>query len=207
MLMAIELPEPVARAITALAAGEKQGIARAHALLQDAVLGAPGCLRTDMPQQVRWADAAWDEFVTLLGHENNHVRSIAGQMLSNLARSVNRETALRDLPKVMATTRDWMFVTARHVLQAIWKYALDLEDVRMALLAELTKRFDECAAEKNATLIRFDIVSGLRTLYDHSSDPAVMRTAQQLISLEGDAKYRTKYARVWRDLSKSPDGA
>jgi len=200
MLMATELPEPVAAAIAGLASGEKPPIASAYASLQDAVLGGPGCLRFDPPRKVAWADAAWGEFVALLAHENNHVRSIAGQMLSNLAPSVDHDTALRDLPVVISATRDPMFVTARHILQALWKYALDDAVLRDRLLAELAHRFQDSAAEKNCTLIRFDIVSGLRTLYDRSGDPAVTQTARQLISLEGDDKYRRKYAAVWRGV-------
>ena len=195
-----EIPEPVATAVACLASGEKAEIARAHGLLQDAVLGRQGCLRTDMPQRVAWAEAAWGEFISLLGHENNHVRSIAGQMLSNLSQSADLDTALRDLPKVVAATRDEMFVTARHILQAIWKVGLGPENLRKAMLAELTQRFEDSGAEKNSTLIRFDIVTALRTLYDRSADPLVMWTARQLIALEDDAKYRKKYASVWRDL-------
>lgn len=153
-----------------------------------------------------WADAAWGDFVALLGHENNHVRSIAGQVLSNLAQSVDHDTALRDLPLVIAATRDRMFVTARHILQALWKYALDVEDLRTVLQADLTNRFEDSTAEKNSTLIRFDIVSGLRTLYDQSGDPAVMQTARQLISLEDAVKYRKKYAAVWRGLIDAQSG-
>jgi hypothetical protein len=200
MLMAIELPRPVAAAIAGLASGERPAITSAYTKLLDAVLGKQGCLRNDLPQKVAWADAAWGEFVSLLAHENNHVRSIAGQMLSNLARSVDHDTALRDLPVVIAATRDPMFVTARHILQALWKYALDDAVLRERLLAELAHRFEDCGAEKNCTLIRFDIVSGLRTLYDRSGDPAVPNTARQLISLEGDDKYRKKYAAVWRGV-------
>jgi hypothetical protein len=202
MLMAIELPGPVAAAIAGLASGERPEISSAYTSLQDAVLGGQGCLRNDLPRSVPWADAAWGEFLGLLEHQNNHVRSIAGQMLSNLAQSVDRNVALRDLPKVVAATRDPMFVTARHILQAIWKYALGLEDRRKALLTELTRRFEDSSAEKNSTLVRFDIVTGLRKLYARSGDPAVMQTARHLISLEDDAKYRKKYAAVWRDVGQ-----
>jgi len=195
----VVIPAPVATAVAYLAAGEKTQIGRAHGLLQDAVLGRQGCLRTDMPLKVAWAESAWSEFVALLGHENNHVRSIAGQVLSNLAQSVHSDTALQDLPKVVGATRDEMFVTARHILQAVWKYALEREDVRNALLIELTRRFVDSSPEKNSTLIRFDIVTGLHRLYDRTGYPAVMQTARQLISLEHDAKYRKKYARVWRE--------
>jgi len=39
---------------------------------------------TDKP--VDWAYEAWDEMLEGLGHRDNHVRSIAAQALSNLAK-------------------------------------------------------------------------------------------------------------------------
>ena len=122
-------------------------------------------------------------------------------MLSNLAQSAAPNDALRDMPKVFAVTGDEKFVTARHVLQSVWKFGLSGRDVRKALLEALDARYRDCAGEKNATLIRFDIVSGLRALFDRTDDQTVMETAIRLISLEDDAKYRRKYEGVWRDLT------
>lgn len=200
--MTIELPEAVTSAIDGLSSGEKPDLARAHSLLQEAVLGAQGCLRTDLPRRVDWAEAAWGEFVALLRHEDNHVRSIAGQMLSNLAQSAECETALRDLPQAVAATRDEKFVTARHVLQALWKYGLGPPALREALLVALSRRFEDSASEKNATLIRSDFIAGLRALHDRCGDPAIPEAAEQLISREPDPKYRKKYVGVWRDLAE-----
>jgi hypothetical protein len=200
MMSRVELPEPVAVAIMGLNSAEKAEIASAHSLLQIAMLGGPGCLRTDLPARVPWANAVGSEFIALPGHRNNHVRSIAGQMLSNLARSADLDTTLRDLPKVVAATRDPMFVTGRHILQAIWKFALDFEVTKNALLTAFTQRLENCIGEKNSSLIRHDIVVGLRLLYNHSANAGAMKTASQLIALEGDAKYRKKCASVWRDV-------
>ncbi|WP_430448593.1 hypothetical protein [Rhodophyticola sp.] len=195
-----ELPEAVTIAIASLRDGEKSKVGDAHDLLQDAVLGRQGCLRTDKPQPVDWAEAAWDEFITLMAHDNNHARSIAGQVLSNLAQSVPPETALRDLDKVSAATRDQMFVTARHVLQSMWKFGLGTKEVRRALVAEFADLFRISGTEKNPTLRRFDIVTGLRALFDETGDDSLLQTARDLISLEDDPTYRKKYSGVWRDL-------
>lgn len=195
-----ELPEVVANAIASLTDGDKGKVAHAYELLRDAVVGRQGCLRTDRPQPVDWAEAAWDAFVTLIAHDNNHVRSIAGQMLSNLAQSVPPETALRDLGKVTAATRDEMFVTARHILQSLWKFGLGSIELRGALMTGYVDLFRGGRTEKNPTLRRFDITVGLRALYDETEDDAVLRTARELISLEDDPKYRKKYSRVWSDL-------
>lgn len=200
MLRKTELPDAVALAITSLRDGDKDEVSHAHGLLQDAVLGRRGCLRTDKPKPVDWAEATWYEFVALMAHDNNHVRSIAGQTLSNLAQSAPPETAMRDLGKVAAATRDEMFVTARHILQSLWKFGLGTKELRGALLAGLADLFRDSINEKNPTLRRFDIVTGLRALYDETGNDGVLQTARDLISLEDDPKYRKKYSGVWSDL-------
>jgi hypothetical protein len=66
------------------------------------------------------------------------------------------------------------------------------------LLNGLTERFRNCVDEKNGTLIRFDIIQGLRKLYDKENDDTVKQIALDLIETEEDLKYRKKYAAVWR---------
>ena len=144
-----------------------------------------------------------DRFAALLSHGNGHVRSIAGQMLSNLAPSAAPKTAQRDFGKALAGTRDGKFVTARHILQSLWKFGLGGEDVRRALLDGLAERFRQAEGEKNGTLVRFDIATGLRALYDETGDETVRPTAVELIALEQDAKYARKYAGAWRGLMQS----
>lgn len=195
-----ELPEVVTIAITSLKDGDRAKVGEAYDALQDAVLGGQGCLRTDIPQNINWAGTAWSEFVALLTHDNNHVRSIAGQMLSNMAQSVPPKTALHDLDKVAAATRDEMFVTARHILQAMWKYGLGTKEVRASLVATYADLFRNSEGEKNPTLRRFDIITGLRALYNEVNDDDLLEVSQELISLEKDTKYRKKYSGVFRDL-------
>jgi hypothetical protein len=62
----------------------------------------------------------------------------------------------------------------------------------------LDERFRNCIEEKNCTLIRFDIIQGLRKLYDKENDETVKQKALDLIETEEDLKYRKKYAAVWR---------
>jgi hypothetical protein len=66
------------------------------------------------------------------------------------------------------------------------------------LLNGLAERFGNCLQEKNCTLIRFDIIEGLRKLYDKETDETVKQKALELIETEEDLKYRKKYAAVWR---------
>ena len=62
----------------------------------------------------------------------------------------------------------------------------------------LAGRFEECITEKNCTLIRYDIIQGLRNLYDEVKAETVREKALELIETEADIKYRKKYASLWR---------
>jgi hypothetical protein len=149
---------------------------------------------------VDWAYEVWDDLVATLGHENNRRRAIAAQLLCNLARSDPQRRMVGDLDALLALTRDERFVTARHCMQSLWKVGAAGEEQRIRLLAGLDHRFDECAAEKNCTLIRFDIVQGLRRLHDATGDERVREKAMELIAREDDLKYRKKYVGVWKGV-------
>src|SRR6266567_450286 len=138
---------------------------------------------------VDWAYEVWDELVTMLKTGDNRQRAIAAQVLCNLAKSDPRERMGKDLAVLIATTKDERFVTARHCMQSLWKVAVEGESQRKALVTGLKKRFQECAAEKNCTLIRYDILECLRRVYDTVADDTLRSTALALIATEPDAKY------------------
>jgi hypothetical protein len=151
---------------------------------------------TDQP--VAWAYDAWDEVVANLSHKDNHHRAIAAQVLCNLAKSDPKGRILKDFDALLAVTKDERFVTARHCLQALWKVGAAGKKQQKRLVDGLTGRFTECAAEKNCTLIRYDISQSLRNLYDAVKDEKVRERALKLIETEPDLKYRKKYASLWR---------
>ena len=62
----------------------------------------------------------------------------------------------------------------------------------------LEGRFKECVTEKNATLIRYDIIQSLRNVYDQVKDETIKEKALTLIETETDFKYRKKYAMLWK---------
>jgi hypothetical protein len=95
--------------------------------------------------------------------------------------------------------KDERFVTARHCMQALWKVGAAGKKQRKLLVESLEGRFRECIAEKNCTLIRYDIVQSLRNVYDAVGDEAVKAKALELIEREADLKYRKKYASLWRN--------
>jgi hypothetical protein len=151
-------------------------------------------------QPVDWAYLVWGDLEAALQHKDNHVRAIAAQVLCNLARSDPEQRMLKTLDALVAVTKDARFVTARHTLQALWKVGLAGTAQREKLLDELAYRFKECAVEKNATLIRYDILQGLRNLFDHTGDERARALALDLIDMETDLKYRKKYKTVWRNV-------
>lgn len=147
---------------------------------------------------VDWAYDVWDEVVANLGHRDNHNRAIAAQVLCNLAKSDPQQRMLQDFSALLAVTRDERFVTARHCLQALWKVGTAGPEQRALLVAGLEGRFRECAIEKNCTLIRYDILQGLKNLNDAVQDVTIRAKALELIETEEDPKYRKKYTSLWK---------
>ena len=147
---------------------------------------------------VSWAYEAWDELLEGLKHKDNHVRAISAQVLANLAKSDPKGRMLKNFEALLVVTKDERFVTARHCLQSLWKVGVAGKQQQQLLLAGFTRRFEECTAEKNGTLVRYDIIQGLRNLHNATTDESVKETALALIETETDAKYRKKYASVWR---------
>jgi hypothetical protein len=147
---------------------------------------------------VDWAYEVWDEVVEGLQHQDNHVRAISAQCLCNLAKSDTENRMQKDFPALMAVTKDERFVTARHCLQSIWKVGTFSKEMQKAVVEAFEDRFRNCAAEKNCTLIRYDIIVGLKNLYDEVKDETIKVKALELIETEDDLKYRKKYASVWK---------
>lgn len=148
---------------------------------------------------VDWAYKVWADLMELLRNGDNRQRAIAAQVLCNLAKSDPKNRMRNDLAALLEATRDERFVTARHCLQSLWKVGVAGASQRKVLVEGLTGRFKECVSEKNCTLIRYDILEGLRRIYDAVPDEKVRTTALALIALEQDQKYRKKYLTLWRD--------
>lgn len=152
--------------------------------------------RTEKP--VDWAYEAWDDLVEGLTHKDNHVRAISSQLLANLGKSDPKGRMFKDFDKLLNVTKDKKFVTARHCLQNIWKVGLGGKKAQILVVQGLEKRYKECVNEKNGSLIRHDILVGLHNLYEATTSSEIREKALELIELETDAKYKKKYAGVWR---------
>ncbi|MBZ0292337.1 MAG: hypothetical protein K8L99_07190 [Anaerolineae bacterium] len=155
-------------------------------------------LMAETENPVDWAYNAWDGLVADLRHKDNHVRAIASQILCNLAKSDPENRMQRDFEALLNVTKDERFVTARHCLQSLWKIGIVGKAQQRQVMDGLERRFNECVVEKNWSLIRYDIIRGMRNLYDTVQDEAIKAKALDLIDSETDAKYRKKYASVWK---------
>ena len=147
---------------------------------------------------VDWVYEVWDDLLRILVEGDNRQRAIGAQILCNLAKSDPQGRMVQDVEALLGVTKDERFVTARHCLQSLWKVAVAGERQREVVVQGLVRRFQECGGDKNGTLIRYDILAVLRRVYDATADPAVRATAEALMGLEEDPKYRKKYATLWR---------
>ncbi|MEJ7768188.1 MAG: hypothetical protein WKF89_10290 [Chitinophagaceae bacterium] len=154
-------------------------------------------------QRVDWSYHVWDELITMLRNGDNHQRSIAAQVLSNLAKSDPEKRMLQDMDDIIIVTKDVKFVTARHSLQSLWKIAIASKELQEKVLDILSKRFSECVVEKNATLIRYDILEVFKKTYDVVGDEKIKELSLALIEKEQDPKYRKKYSGLWKGAFKS----
>ena len=155
-------------------------------------------LMAETDQPVDWAYEVWDDLIGTLTSKDSHERSIAAQLLSNLAKSDPEQRIRRDFDALLNMTRDPKRITARHLLWHFWKIGLVGATERQMLLAGLALRFGEAGNEQYGTLLRFDIIQALRNLYDADQDEKIREKALQLIETETDPKYRKKYAAVWK---------
>jgi len=154
--------------------------------------------KTEKP--VDWAYEAWDELIEGLTHKDNHVRAIASQILAHLAKSDPQGKIFKDFDKLLIVTKDERFVTARHCMQSLWNVGIVSKKHQEMYLTGLANRFKECIAEKNCTLIRYDILVSMRNVYNEVEDEAIKGKALALIELENDLKYKKKYATVWKKV-------
>ncbi len=150
-------------------------------------------------EPVNWAYEVWDDLLTLTKKGDNHQRTIAVQVLSNLAKSDPEQRMLKDVAKLFAVTKDEKFVTARHSLQSLWKIGIVNKEFQKKIVDGLNKRFKESIDEKNCTLIRYDILEVLREIYDQVHDEKIKDTSFAVIETEDDLKYRKKYLGLWKD--------
>ena len=155
-------------------------------------------LMTLAEKPVRWSYDVWDQMVSDLSHEDGHKRAFAAQMLARLARSDPEDRMLRDFPALAAVMKDEKTVTARHTLQSIWRVGRAGPDRVTLVLDALAKRFRECPGEKNASLVRTDVITSVGHLSRAVDDPSIEARAEALMASEKDAKAQGKQRACWK---------
>ena len=148
--------------------------------------------------KVDWAYGVWNDFAARLKHESSYQRTIGARLLCNLAGSDPEHRLRALLPVLLRLTRDEKFVTARQVLQNIWKPAAADAELRKKIVDHLAKQYRSCLGGKHYNLIRQDILQSLRWLYDRVPDEKLRAKAMSLIVTESEPKYRKKYDAIWK---------
>ena len=113
--------------------------------------------------KVTWVYEVWDQLVELLSSKDNRARSIAAQLLCNLAKSDVEHRITNDFDKIMTVTKDEKFVTARHAMQALWKIGVINKSLENIVVSSLAARYKAATSEKNVTLVRYDILFELKS--------------------------------------------
>ncbi len=140
----------------------------------------------------------WDEPTLLLSHMDNRARSIAGQTLCNLARSIPPKTRPS---RFRIDPFHHLGRTICHCpacLAFVLKNRLEHAALRKQLLTWFAKRFETSKTEKNGALIRYDIFCATRSLFEATKDQAIKSQASALIASETDDKYGRNMPRVAR---------
>jgi hypothetical protein len=122
-------------------------------------------------------------------------------MLAHLAISDPEDRMRRDFAALAAVMKDEKTVTARHALQSIWRVGLAGKDRQARVVGALAKRFRECSAEKNASLVRTDVITSLGHLSRAVADPSIEARAEALMASETDEKARKKQRASWRSAT------
>ncbi|MBX3220980.1 MAG: hypothetical protein KF795_10720 [Labilithrix sp.] len=147
-----------------------------------------------------WAYDVWSTLVADLEHSDLHKRSFAAQMLARMAISDPDGRMLKDFRAVAAVMRDESFVVARHTLQSLWRVGLAGSAQTKLVLKALETRFHDCEGEKNASLVRTDIIKSLRHLSDATNDDGkIAKRAETLMNAEPDEKAQKKQRAAWRN--------
>lgn len=151
----------------------------------------------ELHEEVNWAYEVWDELREWMKEEDPDKRSAGAQLLAGLAISDPQDRILEDFSLLWEITYEQKLIAARQALQSVWRVGLGGEEQLSLVLHHMTERF-ALTDETNYELIRYDIITGLRLLYDFTEEEVVKETAEQLIEMEEEESYKKKYRKAWR---------
>ncbi|MDW0109673.1 hypothetical protein [Sporosarcina aquimarina] len=155
-------------------------------------------IQREIEKPVDWAYEVWDQFTGWLTSNDAHDRARGAQFLAGLSKSDPENRILNDFSSLCAIAEDEKFVTARHALQSIWKVGLGGEEQKNRVVDYLVSRFREAPNGVHPTLVRSDIIVGLRNLADSTRDESIEGIGAELIETEADPKYKKKLIASWK---------
>ena len=145
-------------------------------------------------EPVDWTYSIWEQLIKALTYKNAHVRAQASQILCALAATSDpEERVLEDFLKIWAITYDEETVASLQSLQSIWKIGLAGQVQRDLVVSYLARRFHACTNEKQATTIRYEIITSLKKLFDKTGDSMLLTIVNNLIDQEKDVSLQKKY--------------
>lgn len=155
-------------------------------------------IQKEIDEPVDWAYEAWDLFAEWLHDKDPHNRARGAQFLAGLAKSDPDNRILDNFSSLCTVAEDEKFVTARHALQSFWKIVLGGDEQKKMVTDYLSDRFYNALNGVHPTMIRSDIIIGLRKLFDATQDKDVEKLGIQLIETEEDPKQKGKLKKCWK---------
>ncbi len=159
-------------------------------------------LLTITEEPVAWTYEILDELFETLRHKDAYIRSIAGQLIANLAKSDPDKKLFEKIHLLFEASKDKKSLKSRNILLSLWKVGIVSAEHKEKIIEWFEKQYQACSKDKNRESIRFDIVCGLRKMYDDCREPSIQTKAMELINLEQDQRAKLKYLSVWRDVVK-----
>jgi hypothetical protein len=150
-------------------------------------------------QPVDWAYDVWPDLLDDLSAREGSTRAFAAQMLARLAISDPDGRMLNDFPRLASVMNDEKTVTARHTLQSLWRIGRAGAAQRELVVSAMVARFEGCADEKGARLVRRDVVAALGRLWRATAEASVRERADALVDAEPSEEERKKQRAAWQE--------
>lgn len=176
----------------------KESVKRLHDVDRTIQYDAFLDIQREIEKPVDWAYEVWGQFAKWLNSKDAHDRARGAQFLAGLSKSDPENRILNNFSSLCAVAEDEKFVTARHALQSIWKVGLGGEEQKKRVLDYLVNRFREAPNGVHPTMIRSDIIVGLRNLANSTQDESIEGIGTELIGIEADPKYKKKLIASWK---------
>lgn len=152
-------------------------------------------------EPVDWAAEVWEEMISMLKSYDSNERSMAAQILANLAKNVPARM-LKDFDHLKALTIDTNLSTAVTAIGSFWKIGIINAELRDKVVELLSNSFKTSEYEKDHALKRYGIIECFRRIYNEVKDDALRNKSLTLVALDPDRPNRIKYGSVWIDLAK-----